>query len=135
MTYSILIFASRKEGTHPAEFKNHYETSHVPLIKSLAGPLFPISHTRTYLHRSKDEADNEPAYPATVLVGSQADFQYDAFAELKFKDEAAFGAFYGCVTSSENAAKIAADEELFLNRGKMSVVVVGDCTSTSCDSA
>jgi len=53
------------------------------------GPLFPISHTRTYLQRS--EAGDE--YPATVLVGGQADFKYDAFAELKFKDGAALEHF------------------------------------------
>jgi uncharacterized protein (TIGR02118 family) len=128
MTYSILIFAFRKPGTTPAEFKAHYEGSHVPLVKSIAGPLFPISHIRTYLHRTDSDE-----YPASVLVGGQADFQYDAFAELTFKDEAAFGAFFGTVSSPENAAKIAADEELFLDRSKMTVVLVGDRTSTSGD--
>lgn len=60
------------------------------------------------------------------MIGTQADFDYDAFAELKFKDQAAFGEFFGCVTLAENAEKIAADEEKFLDRNRMTVVVVGE---------
>lgn len=135
MVYSILIFAFRKPGTTPAEFKAHYESSHVPLIKSIAGPLFPTSHTRRYLHRSEvsetSSDDKNAKYPAKVLLGTQANFEYDAFAELTFKDEAAFGAFFGHVTKDENAAKIAADEEKFLDRAKTTVVVVGETVVTS----
>jgi len=132
MVYSILLFAFRRPGTTPAEFKAHHEGSHVPLVKPIAGPLFLISHTRYYLQRSSDASGE---YPATVLVGAQANFQYDAFAELKFKDEAAFGAFFAHVSSDENAAKIAADEEKFLDRAKITVVVISDCTTTSSDIA
>jgi len=134
MVYSVLIFAFRKQGTTPNEFKAHYEGSHVPLVKSLAGPHFPISHTRTYLHRTEDTnatGDNNAKYPASVMIGNQSDFDYDAFAELKFKDQGAFGAFFNLMQTPENAEKIAADEEKFLDRPKMAVVVVGEVNVTT----
>lgn len=37
MTYSVLIFAYRKPGTTPEQFRAHYEGSHVPLVKEIAG--------------------------------------------------------------------------------------------------
>jgi hypothetical protein len=67
--------------------------------------------------------------------GKPSLFHYGASGELKFRDEAAFGGFFACVTSAENAAKIASDEEKFLDRAKMTAVVVGDCTTMSGDSA
>lgn len=37
MTYSILIFAYRKPGTTPEQFRAHYEGKHVPLVKEISG--------------------------------------------------------------------------------------------------
>lgn len=93
MTYRILIFAYRKPGTTPAAFKSHYETSHVPLVQSIAGDHFPKAHTRRYIHRTERSAsathDDDDDHPASVLVGAQSDFEYDAIAELIFDDETA----------------------------------------------
>lgn len=127
MPYTILIFAYRKPGLSPAEFKSHYETRHIPLLASHAGPLFPITHTRHYIQRT----EHGPDYAATVLVGTQADFGYDAFAELVFEDEGKFRAFFGRVSEPEAAKQIAADEEKFLDRGRMRVVVGGEVVATS----
>lgn len=134
MVYSVIIFAWRKPGTSPAQFKQHYENSHVPLVKSLAGPLFPKTHTRHYIQRNptNDAADSSnKAHPATVLVGEQDDFSYDAYAELVFQDVPAFQQFFGCITGEENAKKIAADEEQFLDRAKMRAVAVDETTVTT----
>lgn len=134
MPYRILIFAYRKRGTSPSQFKTHYETRHVPLLKAITGPLFPKSHVRRYVQRAsggRDSPPNNGNYPATVLIGSQSDFDYDAIAELTFKDEAAFQAFFAKVNEPEAAAKIAKDEEQFLDRARMRVVVLGDCTTTT----
>ena len=123
MTFTVLIFAYRKAGTTPAAFKSHYETIHVPLIQSLTGPHFPQSHKRFYIQRSQD-AISENAHPATVLAGTQSDFQYDAFAELTFEDEAEFQTLMGIVGQGEAKERLAADEEMFMDRARMSVVVV-----------
>ncbi|KAI0553954.1 EthD domain-containing protein [Xylaria curta] len=134
MPYSVLIFAYRKPGTTPEQFKAHYEGSHVPLVRELARASFPLSHARRYLHRSENQADSNTvrnlSTPATVLIGTQDDFDYDAIAELTFEDAAAFQTFFGRMQQPEIAAKIAADEEKFLDRTRMPVVVLGDTTET-----
>lgn len=144
----------------PAEFKHHYETSHVPLIQSLAGPLFPKSHTRFYIERkpqsqepSPTPASSAPAaaptvkstpeagraaptgtasehWPATVFVGGQSDFSYDAYAELVFEDVDAFQAFFGVVSAPEAAARIAEDEDLFLERSELRIAAMDDVRVT-----
>ena len=139
MPYIILVFAYRKPGLSPADFKAHYENCHVPLLQSLAGDTFPNSHVRRYIQRSENKSTSAPEAhsgnnvntPAAVLVGTQADFEYDAFAELTFDDEAAFQAFFARVGQGKAAEKIAEDEEKFLDRGKMRVVVVRECIVTN----
>ncbi|KAI0421865.1 EthD domain-containing protein [Xylaria grammica] len=134
MGYSVLIFAYRKPGTTPEQFKAYYENCHVPLVRELAGAYFPLSHTRRYLHRTHNQSDantaRNPSTPASVLIGSQEDFDYDAFAELTFEDETAFQTFFAIIQQPENAAKIAADEEKFLDRSRTPAVVLGDTTET-----
>jgi hypothetical protein len=120
MTHSALIFAFRKPGTTPEQFRAHYEAKHVPLVKEITGEHFPLSHTRRYIHRTKGKGDTEhnPNHPATVLVGTQADFDYDAIAELTFADVPAFQTFLGIYQNPQNAERIAADEEQFLDRSR-----------------
>ncbi|GAP91123.1 putative dimeric alpha-beta barrel [Rosellinia necatrix] len=134
MPYSVLIFAYRKPGTTPEQFRAHYEGTHVPLVRELTGANFPLSHTRHYLHRTERQAEGNtarnPGTPATVLIGAQEEFDYDAFAELAFEDEAAFQAFFALTQQPENAERIAADEELFLDRARMTVVLKADTTVT-----
>lgn len=134
MPYIVLIFAYRKPGLSPAEFKSHYEFNHLPLIQSLTGPLFPKSHTRRYIQRapgpSEGGADNAN-HPAAVLVGTPADFDYDAFAEVIFDDEATFQTFFACVSKAEAAERIAKDEDMFLDRARTRIVLVDDCTVTT----
>ena len=135
MPYTVIIFAYRKPGVSPAAFKSHYEFSHIPLVHSITGSLFPKSHTRRYIQRAEADDAEEDAhnndYPATVLVGSQADFEYDAFAEVVFDDQAAFQAFFARVSEAGPAERIAKDEDMFLDRAKTKAVVVDDCNVTS----
>jgi EthD domain len=65
-----------------------------------------------------------------VLSPGQTDLSYDVFAELVFDDEAAFSAFVAKVTESDATARIAADEELFLDRPKMAIVVIEETKVT-----
>jgi hypothetical protein len=135
MSFSILIFAYRKPGISPAEFKSHHEEINIPLAKSLAEDTFPNKHIRRYIHRpespvSEMTGNTNANYPATVLVGTPKYFDYDSISELVFDDEAAFHKFFAVVRQSEVAAKLAVDEEIFLDRGRMTAVVLGDCTVT-----
>ena len=132
MSYRILLLAYRKPGTTPEEFKAHYEGTHMPLVRALAGEHYPLSHTRRYIHRApgRGETERNAQYPASIIMGTQADFDFDAISELTFEDQAAFQSFFDFMTQPENAAKLAADEELFLDRSKMPIVIVGDCIET-----
>lgn len=134
MTYTVLIFAYRKPGTTPEQFRTHYEGSHVPLVKEIGGEHFPLAHTRRYVHRTQGTAEGTERnanYPATILMGSQAEFDYDAVAELTFTDAAHFQTFFGLTQQAENAARIAEDEDKFLDRARMSVVVIGETLVTT----
>lgn len=91
---------------------------------------FPQSHRRFYIQRPEDADTKNHNYPATVLLGTQADFQYDAFAELTFEDAARFKAFMDIVDRGDVKKMIARDEEMFLDRERMTAVVVGETTVT-----
>ena len=117
----------------PAEFKTYYENSHMPLVQRIGGVHFPKSHTRSYIQRSEVDTsatstgDGENAkYPATVLIGNQAEFDYDSVAELVFEDQTHFQLFMGAISENEAAKTLAADEEKFLDRGKMRAVMVDE---------
>ncbi|MCJ1223518.1 hypothetical protein MMC12_000160 [Toensbergia leucococca] len=102
----------------------------MPILQSLAGTHFPKTHTRRYIQRSESSTTNAD-YPATILVGAQADFEYDAISELVFEDEAAFQAFFASIGQVETAEKIAKDEKIFIDQARTRVVVVGDCVVTT----
>jgi EthD domain len=134
MPYTAIIFAYRKPTTTPAHFKTMYETKHIPLVQSIAGPLFPISHTRRYLARTEGSpqvGSDTSTYPATVIVGSQADFDYDAIAELVFSDQDAFQAFFAKVSEPANAQRLAEDEDSFLDRSRMRAVALDGTVVTT----
>ncbi|KAF2662134.1 hypothetical protein K491DRAFT_686627 [Lophiostoma macrostomum CBS 122681] len=127
MTFCVLLFITRKPTLSPTEFRSHWDTKHVELLKSIAGSDFPLTHTRQYISRT----DQYGFWNAAVLVGAQEDFTYDGIAELVFEDEAAFQSFFGIVSAPEAAAKISADEDTFMVREKMKAVVLGETSVTS----
>ncbi|KAI9038722.1 EthD domain-containing protein [Aspergillus affinis] len=127
MPCTIIAFLSRKPGLTPTEFKTYYETTHIPLLKDIAGAHFPIAHKRFYLPRARvsDAADTDhsnTAYPAPILAGDAAEFQYDVYAELTFRDVEHLGAFHGALMA--DGERLAADEERFLDRSLIRAVRV-----------
>ncbi|RFU34927.1 hypothetical protein B7463_g1415, partial [Scytalidium lignicola] len=123
MPYKILIFVSRKAGLSHSAFKNHYETSHIPLLQHFAGNLFPKHHKRYYLQFS---ADSQP----TVLQGNKAFFDFDAVAEVSFNDEPGYKAFIDVLSTEEASKTLVEDEEKFSGREKIKIVVIGDIQET-----
>ena len=123
MPYNILIFVSRKPSLSHSEFKNLYETSHIPLLQFFAGDLFPKRHKR---HYPQFGVDGQPS----MLLGDKASFDFDAIAEVSFDDEAAYQAFINVLGSKEASEKLAADEDKFSERAKMKIVVIGDVQET-----
>ena len=131
MPFSILFFVHRKPGTSIADFQNHYENRHIPLIRSLAGHHFPTFHIRRYLRGSditKDSSDNSEAVstPAHVLVGTQSDFDYDVVGEWIFENESAFEACFAKLGEEDAARRIADDEERFIDRERTRAAVLSE---------
>ena len=123
MTFTVLLVLYRKPSLAPAAFRAHYETRHLPLLRELAGPTFPLRHVRHYVARDEDRA---PDYPATALIGAPSDFAYDALTELVFADAAAFAEFSTTTGTPEARARLAEDEAEFMAEGTMRAVVVGE---------
>jgi hypothetical protein len=136
MPITALIYAYRKPGLSPEDFQKHYE-AHVELLKKLVGDKFPLSHKRNYIARTAvttppDDATTHNALtPATILRGQQTDFDFDAYAELTFADQASLGDFHALVTATDVAAQIAADEDKFLDRSRLGIAMVGDVIVTT----
>ncbi|GES57018.1 inositol-3-phosphate synthase [Aspergillus terreus] len=136
---SVLILATRRPDLSPAAFRTRYE-AHVELLKRISTSDFPLSHRRSYIARtaattSPPENEQPPprnaATPAAVIVGQQADFDFDAVAELTFADDAALQAFMAKVSAPEAARQIAADEEGFLDRGRLRIVMLGEVVEST----
>ncbi|GAW11673.1 hypothetical protein ANO14919_010210 [Xylariales sp. No.14919] len=131
MPYTTLVFLSRKPGTTPEEFRNYYAGSHMPWFRELAGSHFPVRHIQRYIHRTEGpinygNTQRNPSTPATIFFGSQAEFDYDVVVTLEYKDAAHFEASYKFIQQPDIAAKVAADEERFLDRGRTRCVVLGE---------
>lgn len=122
---TLTVFVTRKPGLSPTAFKDHYENTHVPLLRSLAGPIFPLSHARHYLAR--DPAT--PDHPAIVIFGAPEAFDYDAFAEVTFESETALHKFQKVMMLPE----VMEDEDRFTDRAKLKVVAMGDTAITKRD--
>ncbi|OAA50706.1 Dimeric alpha-beta barrel [Cordyceps fumosorosea ARSEF 2679] len=129
MVFKVLLFAHRKPGLSPTEFRDYLESTHIPLLRRLLSATFPTSHARRYIHRG-DAVDSDGVYPATVLLGSQADFQCDVISELTFENGEAFQAFFAEYQSDKVAAELKEDEARFLDAEKLRAVVIGEVRET-----
>jgi hypothetical protein len=119
MPYAVLIFGTRKAGLSPEEFKDYYENKHIPLVKSLTGDQFPKSNTRHYITSG---AVAQPAF----IVGEPSDLPWDSVTALNFADEEHFNKCMAIYQDEETQKKFAADEEIFLDRASMKIVILGD---------
>lgn len=103
MTFTILMFMSRKPGTTIEQFKNHYEHNHIPLIKEALSDCLPLSHTRYYLDEAAD---------------------YDCITKLDFRDGEHSAQFNNTFATSPRKAELEADQAAFVDGAKFKVLVV-----------
>ncbi|KAH6616801.1 EthD domain-containing protein [Boeremia exigua] len=133
MAYTILLFVTRRPDLSPEAFRDHYENVHIPLAQRLCAGSWPYKFTRQYLARITRRGFGGPANPdrPPLLLRGDADvIDYDVVSEMTFESEGAFQAFYKRIYEKDVAAKLAADENEFLQLGKTRVVVVGETVST-----
>lgn len=108
----------RKPGLTTAEFRHHYENVHVPLIKSLAGSLFPLSHTRRYTQPAGEGIEG-------------AENGIDCVTEMQFNSASDFARLSEFLVSPDAASKVQKDCEAFMDPSKTDVVIIGDTLRTS----
>ncbi|CAH0050586.1 unnamed protein product [Clonostachys solani] len=114
----FMMFARRRQDLTPDEYKDYYENHHVPLLKSLAGRTFPLSHKRTYVNRAT------PDYSAVIVFGEQADFEYDSMSILTLKDQKHYDALFSLYNDNTTGKAIHDDEKNFIEWAK---AVIIDC--------
>ncbi|KAF2468318.1 uncharacterized protein BDR25DRAFT_231806 [Lindgomyces ingoldianus] len=127
MTYTVIALIYRKPGLTPAQFRTHYDTVHVPLLKSLVGDTFPITHTRNYVTRTRTRSDdmaptsissdsNNELWLPTLYRGQPSDFPYDSMTVMVWEDKTAFERFCEVFYHEEVQEKMQDDEEKFIDR-------------------
>ena len=125
--FTMLVFSARKPGMSFEAYKSHYETTHAPLVRRLVldKPGGPLSFTRHYIQRDGSGASGEssPSFP----FGGGEGWEYDCVTRTEWKDEETYRA--NIKLFEENLKEIQEDEEMFLDRSKLRIVLVGHCPS------
>ena len=137
MTRTLVFLVTRNPSLKPAQFRNHYETIHMPLLLNSVGDTFPTTHTRVYIERTENpkletsisapEADDE--FDSGVLQNTTAEgIDYDAIVTCSFDDEAHVQRYFGRVMDSK---EILEDAGKFMVFGRqVSAGVSGVCVTT-----
>ena len=113
MPMSLGITSYRLPSLSSEEFKDCYETKHVPLILGLiTGDAKPISYRRNYLNRTPD---GKPA----LIVGDTERADWDCFVEVTFTDEEHFKRYMAAY--GENMKTIGEHEATFVDTKRVLV--------------
>ncbi|KAJ4349834.1 uncharacterized protein N0V89_008453 [Didymosphaeria variabile] len=136
MTYVTILYLTRKPTLTPKQFRDYYESTHIPLIKSIFGSVAPLRHRRCYLARANSDSKDsnvsaDAGYPPLVLRGTPEDFDYDCIAEVSWEDENDFNDFNKMYMQPGVMEKLAEDEERFLVREKLRAVAIGEVIESS----
>ncbi|RVQ65166.1 hypothetical protein EKN06_14285 [Croceicoccus ponticola] len=108
----FLNFLVRKSGITPAEFREHYETSHVPL----AFKTFPqiTEHHRYYA------TEGGAMFPPGV------DQPWDAIVAITLTDRQGLDDMFALLSDPERSKEILEDGDKFLDGPKCGMLIVED---------
>jgi uncharacterized protein (TIGR02118 family) len=109
----IIALIRRKDGITPEQFRDYYETRHVPLIRSL-------------LPGMKDYRRNFLVWDDEHAVRGPRQARYDAVTEVWFDDAETFEAFKQAFAEPKIRQRIEDDEDNFLDRDSVEIVVVDE---------
>ena len=112
--YKVLLFMKRRPGMSVEDFRDYYETTHVPLVtRGVTGIdryvrryIVPLTHAET---------------------GVWDDPPYDVITELWIKDEAAFRALTEVMATATMPSHIIEDEEKLFDRSSFRIATVVEC--------
>ena len=110
----IMAFLTKREDVETRAFIEHYEHTHVPLIRRLAPA--PVLYKRNYLLRG-DEFNIEDEAIA-----------FDVVTEIAFRDRDSYLAWRAHLAEAGSA--VADDEKRFLDRSRTRAYVVEECVTS-----
>lgn len=113
----ILCFMRRKPGLSMAEFKAYYEEEHVPLIQRLMP--FYAEYRRNFVEERQHETGH-------MIQDRSSDLDFDVLTELLYADEAMYQKNLDALADAEIGAIVREDEEKFLDRASMRVVIADE---------
>ncbi|MGQ2933590.1 MAG: EthD domain-containing protein [Sphingopyxis sp.] len=111
--FKVISLLKARADISRADFIEYYETRHAPLVRELMPNI--IGYRRNYV-----QADGGIAFELAPA------FDYDAITEILFRDRAAYDEALAVLMSPANAARMAEDEERFLDRNRTRMVVVNE---------
>ncbi|HEY0595115.1 EthD domain-containing protein, partial [Sphingopyxis sp.] len=101
--FKVISLLKARADIDRAAFVNYYETRHAPLILELMPGI--IAYRRNYV-----------AKEGGFVFAGTPQFDYDSITEIWFHDRAAYEAGLEALAWPESAARLVADEEMFLDR-------------------
>jgi hypothetical protein len=113
----MIVLLTRRTGTSPRQFRDYYEAHYAPLqaAECLPGAAYYI---RNYL---------DPEAPGAVIGPDAAPPGFDAITEIGFPSQAALDAALAASQAPAMAARLAAHEARFIERGRTSIFIVEEC--------
>lgn len=109
--WKILLFMKRRPGMSVEDFRDYYETRHVPLCMTYMAGV--ARYVRRYL-------EPQPS-PGT---GRADELPYDVITELWFDTEAVWAATLQHITTTVLADEIIADEANLFDRPAMRIATI-----------
>lgn len=113
--FTILLFCHRLPTISPEDFRNYCEEKHVPYVKSLLGSDHPLTHTRYYTNKDSG-----------YLIGSPSATDADLIAVITFENKEMMEQSMRVRNADGVRELIHADEDKFMDRSKVQVVVLGE---------
>ncbi|MET0985421.1 MAG: EthD domain-containing protein [Steroidobacteraceae bacterium] len=105
---TLVLLLKRKAGTTKAEFRDHYEKSHVMLAKKYLGHLYH-DFRRDYVNKviTVTAAGHD--------VTESTDGPYDCITSIVFEDQAGVDEFFRITSTPGIKEQLEADEKMFLD--------------------
>ncbi|KAL5396900.1 hypothetical protein PMIN06_003860 [Paraphaeosphaeria minitans] len=135
MTYSVILHVPRKPGINSEEFKFHWETIHIPLVKQLVGYEFPLSYTRHYIERpfATPPVDPAPDGSGTTVEGSQGFCDVDGVAVLTFANKEHYEKFSTRLVEAKKHSLYKEDLGGFVDVAALKALFAGETKATGRD--
>lgn len=111
---TALLYCYKLASINLNEFRTYIEDTHVPLVRSLLRDAHPTTHTRYYVNKESG-----------FMLGSPTPDEADLIAVITYDSQEHLQESMNRRTADGTRQVIEADEDNFMDRSKVRVVVLG----------